>query len=279
MRSLHSLRQNHTAWGADPRSGNCLLVILLIAAIAVIAFLAIEIAARGKADEEARRQPPPPQKTAEEQERERAESLVFLDNPEIAKDPKIDLSNRSVAVMENQLAFARRRLEAARRSRANAETKLKRDKDNQRDLEDKLSRLDAELDASPDNDDLLEDSGKTEAQLDKVRASVVQAQADLYKLRIYEKGMARLVQDIESAVEKARRSGDDVVSTADMDALKVHYDAAMSAGTVAEDQRRNARPAADGHVSEEEGHASADRERARQRRERRRAAQSGEETP
>lgn len=279
MRSLRPFWQKCTESVNDPRSGNCLLVILLIVAIAVIAFLVMEMTSRDKADEEARRQPPPPQKTAEEQERDRVEQLIFLDNPEVARDPKIDLSDKSVAVLQNQLAFARRRLEAARRSCTVAETKLKRDKDNMRDLEDRLNRLDAELDESPDDDELLEDSGKTEARLDEVRANVVQAQADLYNLRNYEKGMVRFVQDIESAIEKARRSGDDVVSTADMDALKVHYHAAMSAATVAEEQRRNAQPAANGHIAEEEGHASAARERARQRRERRRAAKSGEEMP
>ena len=273
------MRQKSPESGSDPRSGNCLLVILLIAAIAVIAFLVMEITARDKADEEARRQPPPPQKTAEEQERDRVEQLIFLDNPDVARDPKIDLSDKSVAVMQDQLALARRRLEAARRSRANAETKFKRDKDNQRDLEDKLDKLDAELEASPDDDELAETIGEFDLRLSESRSSVAQGQADLTMLRSYEKQMARLVQDIEAALEKARRSGDAVVSTSDMDALKTHYNAAMSAGTVADDQRRNAQSAANGHVAGEEGRSAAARERARQRLERRRAAKSREGMP
>ena len=215
----------------------------------------------------------------EEQERERVEQLLFLENPEIARDPKIDLSDRSVAAMETQLALARRRLEAIRRARATAETKYKRDKDNQRNLEDRLDQLDAELEASPDDDDLAEEIGEFDLRLEESRASVAQAQADLSLVRSYEKQVVRLVQDVESAVEKARRSGESVVSTADMDALKAHYAATMSAGTVAEDQRRNAQPAANDHVAEEEGRSSAARARARARLDRRRAAQTEGATP
>ena len=105
---------------------------------------------------------------------------------------------------------------------------------------------------------------------------MAQAQADLALIRSYEKQMARLVHDIEAGVEKARRSGDSVVSTADMDALKTHYSAAMSAGMIAEDQRRNAQPAANRNIAEEEGRSSSARERARARLERRRAASQAE---
>jgi hypothetical protein len=45
----------------------------------------------------------------------------------------------------------------------------------------------------------------------------------------------------------------------------------MSAGTVADDQRRNAQPAANAHVAEEAGRSAAARDRARARQERRRA--------
>lgn len=279
LRFLRSLRRNQLGPEHYSRSGNCLVVLLLIVAVVVIVVLAFELAARDKADEEARKQPPPPQKTAEEQELERIENLVFLENPDIARDPKIDLSDKSVAVMEKQLALARRRLEAARRSRATAETKFKRDKDNQRNLEDKLDKLDAELEASPDDDDLAEEIGEYDLRLSESRSAIAQAEADLTLLRSYEKQMARLVQDMEAAIEKARRSGDAVVSTADMDALKTHYNDAMAAGTVVDDQRRNAQPAANSHVAEEEGRSSAARERARARLERRRAARAGEENP
>lgn len=260
----------------SPRSGNCLLVVLLVLAIAAIAVLAIELVVRDGAGGESRKADAPTAKSAAEQERERAENLIFLENPEIAKDPKIDLSDRSVAVVENQLALARRRLEAARRSRANAETNFKRDKDNQRGLEDRLDRLDAELEASPEDDDLAEEIGELDLRLDETRALVAQAQADLALLRSYEKQMARLVQDMETALEKARRSREMVIATADMDALKTHYSAAMSAATVAEDQRRNAMPSASSHVAEEEGRSAAARERARARLERRRAGQAGD---
>lgn len=263
----------------NSRSGNCLVVILLVVAVAVIAGLAIELYVRDAADEEARKQTPPTPRTAEEQERERLDNLVFLENPEIAKDPKIDLSNRSVEVMEKQLSLARRRLEAVRRSRAAAETNFKRDKDRQRDLEERLDRLDAELEASPEDDDLAEEIGELDLRLDESRASVAQGQADLALLRSYEKQTARLVQDMEAALEKARRSGEMVIATADMDAIKIHYSAAMSAGTVVEDQRRNAQAAANGHVAEEMGRSESARNRARERLERRRATQTtGEET-
>lgn len=258
------------------QSGNCLIVLLLIVAAAIITFLVMELKARDAADEEARANPPPPPPTAEEQERDRIDQLIFLENPEIAQDPKIDLSNRSVAVMENQLRLARRRLEAARRARATAETKFKRDKDNQRNLEELLDNRDAELEASPDDDDLAEEIGELDLRLEESRSAVSQAQADLNLTRSYEKQMDRLVQDIEAGIEKARRSGAAVVSTADMDALKTHYNAAMSAGTVAEDQRRNAQPAANRNVAEEEGRSSAARDRARARLERRRAASQPE---
>lgn len=260
--------------GGNPRSGNCLLVILLVVAVAAIAGLAIELYVRDAADEEARKQPPPTPPSAEEQERERLDNLVFLENPDIAKDPKIDLSNRSVEVMEKQLSLARRRLEAVRRSRAAAETNFKRDKDRQRDLEERLDRLDAELEASPEDDNLAEEIGELDLRLDESRASVAQGQADLALLRSYEKQTARLVQDMEAALEKARRSGEMVIATADMDAIKTHYSATMSAGTVAEDQRRNAQAAANGHVAEEMGRSGAARERARERLERRRANRS-----
>lgn len=256
---------------SDSCSGNCLLVILLVMAVAAIAVLAIELHVRDAADEEAKKQPPPPPPSAEEQERERLDNLIFLENPEIATDPKIDLSNRSVDVMERQLSLARRRLEAVRRSRAAAETNFKRDKDRQRDIEERLDRLDAELEASPEDDDLAEEIGELDLRLDESRASVAQGQADLVLLRSYEKQTSRLVQDMEAALEKARRSGEMVVATADMDAIKAHYSATMSAGTVAEDQRRNAQAAANGHIAEEMGRSEAARERARERLERRRA--------
>lgn len=258
----------------DSRSGNCLVVILLVVAVVVIAGLAIELYVRDAAEEEARKQMPPIPPSAEEQERERLDNLVFLENPEIAKDPKIDLSNRSVDVMEKQLSLARRRLEAVRRSRAAAETNFKRDKDRQRDIEERLDRLDAELEASPEDNDLAEEIGELDLRLDESRASVARGQADLALLRSYEKQTARLVQDMEAALEKARRSGEMVIATADMDAIKTHYSAAMSAGTVAEDQRRNAQAAANGHVAEEMGRSEAARNRARERLERRRANQA-----
>lgn len=258
----------------DSRSGNCLLVILLVVAMAVIAGLAMELYVRDAIAEEVRTQMPPPPRTAEEQERERLDNLVFLENPEIAKDPKIDLSNRSVDMMEKQLSLARRRLEAVRRSRAAAETNFKRDKDRQRNLEERLDRLDAELEASPEDDDLAEEIGELDLRLEESRASVAQGQADLVLLRSYEKQTARLVQDMEVALEKARRSAEMVVATADMDAIKAHYSAMMSAGTVAEDQRRNAQAAANGHVAEEMGRSGAARERAHERLERRRAVRS-----
>lgn len=246
--------------------------VLLALAVLAIAGLSIELYVRDAAEDGRRTAERPVPKSAEERELERIENLVFLENPEIAEDPKIDLSNRSVAVMENQLSLARRRLAAARRSRANAETNLKRDKDNQFQLEDRLDALDAELERSPEDGGLAEEIGELDRRLEELRAFVVQGEADLSLFRSYEKQMARLVQDMESALEKARRSGEAVVATADMDALKAHHSAAMSAGTVAEDQRRNALPAATGHVAEEEGRSAADRERARARLERRRAA-------
>ena len=276
---MHFLRRKHPSLGNDPRSGNCLLIILLIAAVVVIVFLVIEIMARDKADEERLKQPPPPVKTPEEQERERVDKLIFLDNPQGGSVPQIDLSNKSVSVMEDQLALARRRLEAARQSRENAETKLRRDKDNQINLEDKLDKLDAELEASPDDDDLAEEVGEYDRRLSESRASIAQAEADLNLLRSYEKHMERLVKDMAAAIEKARRSGAVVVSTADMNALKVHYEAAMSAAAVIDELRRDAQPAADNHVAEEMGRSSEARERARQRLERRRAAQPQEKKP
>lgn len=261
----------------DPRSGNCLLVILLVLAIAAIAGLPIELRARDAADEAARKAETPSPKSAEEEERERVEQLVFLENPDIAEDPKIDLSNRGIAVMEDQLALARRRLEAVRRSRATAATNFKRDKDNQHAMEDRLDALDAELAASPGNGRLAEEIGELDLRLEESRAALAQAQADMELLRSYEKQMVRLVQDMESAIAKARRSGTAVVSTADMDALEAHHSAAMSAGTVVDDQRHNAMPAATGHVAGEEGRSAAARERAMKRQERRRAEQTGEE--
>lgn len=260
---------------SDSRAGNCLLWVLLILAVLAIVGLAVELYVRDAADEEARRTNPSSPKSAEEQELERAENLVFLGNPEIARDPKIDLSNRSVAVMETQLALARRRLEAARRSRETAAANLKRDKDSQWAQNARLDERYAEWERAPDDDDLAEEIGEMELRVDETKASVVQAQADLALLRSYEKHMARLVQDMESALEKARRSGEMVVATADMDALKVHYSAAMSAGTVAEDQRRNAMPAATATVAEEEGRSTAARERARARLEQRRLERKG----
>lgn len=276
MRFIHSMPFRSPMSEHDSRSGGCLIVLLLLAAVVIIVVLVCELLARDAADEEARNKPAAEIRTAEEQERERIENLVFLEDPDIARDSKIDLSDRSVAVMENQLKHARRRLEAARRSRTTAETKFKRDKDNQRNLEDLLEKRDAELESSPDDDDLAEEIGELDLRLEEARASVVQTQADLELTRSYEKQMTRLVQDIESAVEKARRSGEAVVSTADMDAIKTHYYAAMSAGTVADDQRRNAQPAASHHIAEEAGRSSAARDRARARQERRRAAQQAE---
>ena len=269
---MNGLFQSH-----NPRSGNCLLSILLALAIAAIAGLAIELRAHDAAGEAARKAETAVPKSAEEEERERVEQLVFLENPEIAGDPKIDLSNRGVAVMEDQLALARRRLEAVRRSRANAETNFKRDKDSQHDLEDRLDTLDAELAASPGDGDLAEEIGELDLRLEETRAALAQAQADMALLRSYEKQMVRLVQDMETAIAKARRSGAAVVATADMDALAAHHSATMSAGTVVDDQRHNAMPAATGHVAGEEGRSAAARERAMKRQERRRAAQAGEE--
>lgn len=259
-------------FAGSPRSGKCLLIVILIVAIAAIVFLVMELVARDKADEERLRQPSR-QPTAEELELDRIEKMVFLENPEVARDPKIDLSDKSVSVMESQLTLARRRLEAARRSRANAEAKFKRDRDNQRNLEDRLAKLDAEFEESPDDDELAEQIGELDLRLEQSRSTIAQAEADLALMRSYEKQMARLVQDMEAAVARARRSGESVVATADMDALKTHFDAEMSAGTVAEDQRRNSQPAANAHVAEEVGRSSAARDRARARQERRRAAQ------
>ena len=61
---MNDLSQSH-----NPRSGNCLLVILLALAIAAIAGLAIELRARDATDEAARKAEPAVPKSAEEEER------------------------------------------------------------------------------------------------------------------------------------------------------------------------------------------------------------------
>lgn len=219
--------------------GSCLVVLIILALVGalVIVISRLNAVERERADEKQAAEAEPVEKTPLQLKQERIDEMLSAKAPDLGPDPSKALVDGNISTMKTIRDQIVRRQAAVRSSLKTAEESFKRLRGERGQLECKLAKLKDEFDRFPDDEAVGDDLAQCDEDLENKNHEVLQAQADVKRLKDLDYIMGRESARLASAIRRCESEGRTVATTLESEALKkdlaTAYGSAIEIGTLA----------------------------------------------
>lgn len=182
------------------------------------------------------------EKNQENTSREFGDELSFSDNPD---------NEDLIESMERDRYEASKRHNDTLGTISILENDIKRDKKNKIILQQKVKELSEKAKNNLNNKDILVQLGETDENLEMLNRKIGKAEANLNKLKAFEKEINFLLRKYDSLINSARENGYVINSTGDVKKVKDNYKKVMSSYSISGVLLEDANKLGNGYYAEE----------------------------